>query len=265
MSFGFTTRAAAGAADETGTVPAARYSLKASAGILMRPRVGPPPVGLNGMTGLYAGEQDMFAFLIDPTGWCEIEGEAFAPGFFVWNSEVGKRSVGISTFWFQAVCRNHIVWDATDVVEVTRNHTGKVGEALSEIRRAVEQLVEKRDQRRDGFVLVIRKAMSEKLGDDTDEVLKVLSEVGIGKTLAKAALESGRVQGRFTVFSVVDALTRMAGEFTNAGDRLQADQQAAKLLNLVAGRRGQKPQLEVSHAGRAAGEDDGRAPTALAA
>ncbi len=35
-------------------------------------------------TGLYRGEQDMFVFLIDPTGWTEINGEAFAPGFFLW-------------------------------------------------------------------------------------------------------------------------------------------------------------------------------------
>ena len=91
-----------------------------------------------GGTGLYCGEQDLFCFLIDPTGWAEIDGEAFAPGFFVWNSEVGKRSVGISTFWFQAVCANHIVWDAVEVVEFTRKHTGKVGEALGDIRRIVE-------------------------------------------------------------------------------------------------------------------------------
>ncbi len=52
----------------------------------------PPQKGMNGATGLYAGEQDMFAFLIDPLGWCEINGEAFAPGVFVWNSEVGKRA-----------------------------------------------------------------------------------------------------------------------------------------------------------------------------
>jgi len=68
----------------------------------------PPPVGADGKTGLYAGEQDLFCFLIDPTGWAEVDGEAFAPGFFVWNSEVGKRSVGVQTFWFQAVCRNHV-------------------------------------------------------------------------------------------------------------------------------------------------------------
>ena len=97
----------------------------------------PPQKAMTGGTGLYAGEQDMFAFLIDPTGWAEIDGEAFAPGFFVWNSEVGKRSLGIETFWFQAVCQNHIVWDAVEVVEFTRKHTANVGDSLAEIRGLV--------------------------------------------------------------------------------------------------------------------------------
>lgn len=48
----------------------------------------PPQQGCNGATGLYAGEQDLFLFMIDPSGWAEIDGEAFARGFFAWNSEV---------------------------------------------------------------------------------------------------------------------------------------------------------------------------------
>ncbi len=187
-----------------------------------------------GGTGLYCGEQDMFCFLIDPTGWAEIDGQAFAPGFYVWNSEVGKRSVGISTFWFQAVCRNHIIWDATEVVEFTRKHTGKVGEALGDIRRIVAALVEKRDARKDGFTAVIRKAMETKLGDDAEEAMKALNRAGITKSLAKRALEVAGEHGRFTIFAVVDALTRIARELPNAGDRTDADQKAAGLLALTA-------------------------------
>jgi len=190
----------------------------------------PPQAGGNGATGLYAGEQDMFAFMIDPTGWAEIDGQSFAPGFFVWNSEVGKRSLGISTFWFQAVCRNHIVWDAVEFVEVSRKHTASVHEALVDVRRAIEQLVAKRDARKDGFVRVVRKAMQEKLGDDAEDVMKVLAANGITKPLAKRALESAKVHGAFTIFALVDALTRMAQEEQNAGDRLAADESAAKLL-----------------------------------
>jgi hypothetical protein len=193
----------------------------------------PPQVGANGATGLYAGEQDLFCFLIDPTGWVEIQGEAFAPGFFVWNSEVGRRSLGIQTFWFQKVCANHVVWDATEVVEWTRKHTARVGEGLSEIRRIVEGLVAKRDARKDGFAKVIKRAMGTSLGADAEEALKALTKHGLGKAVAKAALDVAAAQGSFTVYSVVDALTRTARGYRNAGERLEADLQAASLLSLV--------------------------------
>lgn len=193
----------------------------------------PPQKGMNGATGLYAGEQDMFAFLIDPLGWTEIDGEAFAPGFFIWNSEVGRRTLGIETFWFQAVCQNHIVWDATEVTSWTRKHTAKVGDGLSEIRKIIAGLVEKRDQRKDGFLKVVRKAMETKLGTDAEEVMKELTKKGFTRAVAKKAAEIAQENGRFTIFSIVDALTRMSQEAEYAGDRIEADQKASSLLQLV--------------------------------
>ena len=193
----------------------------------------PPQVGLNEATGLYAGEQDLFCFLIDPTGWVEIEGEAFAPGFFVFNSEVGKRSIGIQTFWFQAVCQNHIVWDAVEVVEYTRKHTSGVHDALREIRRLVEQLVEKRDSRRDSFARVIANAMQTKLGDDADEVLQHVLQHGVSRSVAKKALEIATQEGRLTIFALVDAITRVTGKFEYIGSRNDADQKAGSLLDLA--------------------------------
>ena len=193
----------------------------------------PPQAGFKGATGLYCGEQDLFCFLIDPTGWAEIDGEAFAPGFFVWNSEVGKRSVGIQTFWFQAICQNHIVWDAVEVIDFTRKHTARVGDALGDLRRHIEQLVAKRDERRDGFARVIRKAMTERLGDDAEAVMKELAKHGLSRGLAKQAVE-GVAGGRFTIFALVDALTRLAQQVEYAGDRTAIDVQAAALLALAA-------------------------------
>ena len=188
---------------------------------------------------MYCGEPDMFCFLIDPTGWAEINGEAFAPGFFVWNSEVGKRSVGVQTFWFQAVCQNHIVWDAVEVMDFTRKHTANVYEAVADIRGIIARLVETRDahkrdlSRRDGFVLVIKKAMETQLGSTSDEVLKVLTKQGITRTLAKEALEVAGRHGAFTIFAIVDALTRISRKLANAGDRSVVDQKASALLSLA--------------------------------
>lgn len=192
-----------------------------------------PPVGCNGGTGLYCGEQDLFAFVIDPTGWTEIGGEAFAPGFFVWNSEVGRRSLGIQTFWFQAVCQNHIVWDAVEVVEFTRKHTGSVRDSLHEIRRLIETLVLKRDARRDGFAKALGRAMQESLGSDADDVMKELMRHGIPGSLATEAIAIARQHGRFTIFALVDALTRLTQRLKYAGERAEADSKVAALLTLA--------------------------------
>ena len=51
--------------------------------------------------------------------------------------------------------------------------------------------------------------------------------------MAKRALDIAATQGRFTIFSVVDALTRMAGEIANAGDRSELDSKASRLLALA--------------------------------
>ncbi len=193
----------------------------------------PPPVGVNGATGLYCGEQDLFAFLIDPTGWAEIGGEAFAPGFFLWNSEVGRRSLGVKTFWFQAVCQNHIVWDATEVAEFSRKHTANVHDGLTGIRDLIANLVETRDRRRDGFVTLMKKAMEQRLGEVPDEVVALLRTRGFTRSLANQAVELAVSNGRLTIFSVVDALTRLAGRLPNAGDRVAVDERAASLLSLA--------------------------------
>ena len=194
----------------------------------------PPPKGFNGATGLYAGEQDTFVFLIDPTGWIDIGGENFAPGFFCFNSEVGRRSVGITTFWYQEVCQNHIVWNCADVASVSRKHTRNVGDALSEIRMAIGQLVERRDAARDQFALLLRKAMAEPTGDK-EETLHILADHGVSRQLAKKAVELAEGRGkRFTIWSMVDALTQLSRDSKYAASRVEADERASALLALAA-------------------------------
>lgn len=195
----------------------------------------PPQTAMDGVSsGLYCGEQDLFAFMIDPTGWAEIDGEAFAPGFFVWNSEVGKRSLGIQTFWFQKVCQNHIVWDATEVVDFSRKHTANVRDGLNEIRCILETLVARRDERRDSFAAVMKKAMVERLGSDAEEVANVLSAEKIPRSLIKDAMEIAQRHGGFTIFALVDALTKLSQKISYAGDRTELDSRIGQLLALAA-------------------------------
>lgn len=122
-----------------------------------------------------------------------------------------------------------------DVVEFSRKHTGNVGESLGEIRRIVEGLVAKRDERKDGFVKTIEAAMREHVGADQDEARTFLTKHGINRSFVKRAVQRVSAQGQpFTIWTLVDALTQLTGEITLAGDRTEADQKAAKLLALAA-------------------------------
>ena len=194
----------------------------------------PPPKGFNGATGLYGGEQDMFCFLIDPTGWTEIDGEAFAPGFFLWNSEVGCRSVGIETFWFQAICArttsSGTPWKSSSSPASTRPTSTRPSAKSA---RPSRRWSASGTNAATASCKAIRHAMETKLGDDAEEVQKVLSQNGVARSLAKEAIAIAQEKGRFTIFAMVDALTRIAGRMVNAGERLGVDQKAAQLLALA--------------------------------
>jgi len=69
-------------------------------------------------TTLYASDRDMFVFLADEENRIELPNRragrfgSFARGFFVWNSEVGKTTLGAGFFLFDYVCCNRIIWGA---------------------------------------------------------------------------------------------------------------------------------------------------------
>jgi hypothetical protein len=184
--------------------------------------------------GLYCGEQDMFWFLIDPTGWTEIDGEAFAPGFFLWNSEVGRRTVGIQTFWFQAVCQNHIVWDAVDVVEFSRKHTANVHEALAEVRQLIERLVTKREptSATASCRSSTRCEHSIRRGPRTRPV-KVLGRHGIPRKSGHQRPGTGSQVRSVVHLSVVPPLTEMVSRYRGRRDRTTLGHQDSLLLSLA--------------------------------
>ena len=153
---------------------------------------------------------------------------------FAWNSEVGKRSLGVQTFWFQQICQNHIVWDAVSVVDWSRKHTGNVHDSLTDVRRIIGDVVSKRDERKDGFAKVIAKAMQSMVGD-AEEATKLLFKHGIHRNLVKKAVARIGDEGKpFNIFTLVDMLTQLTQQLAYAGDRTEADAKISKLLALAA-------------------------------
>ena len=76
--------------------------------------------------------------------------------------------------------------------------------------------------------------MHERLGADVDETIAELVKRGIGRSVAIKATEIAKEQRAFSIFALVDALTRLAGEVQYAGDRVEFDRDAGRLLALAA-------------------------------
>ena len=79
----------------------------------------------------------------------------------------------------------------------------------------------------------MKKAMETRLGSEAEEVAKVLFENGIPRNLVKKALEMAQAQGGCTIYSLVDAMTRLSQEIRFAGDRVDLDAKIGGLLELA--------------------------------
>jgi hypothetical protein len=195
-------------------------------------RFTPPPVGFNGATGIYGGDRDIFVFEIDAEVSLEIgEDGPLHPGYIVHNSTVGARMLGITTFYFQRVCANHIIHGVHGVAEFTAKHTSKIGEALDEVRRRLELLAGVDSGAHDSFVAAVKSAMKTPLGTSKEEATKALVKQGFAQRTAGLAAEGMK---EWTVWGAVDSLTRLSRTFRYTDDRVDADRQAARLLRLAA-------------------------------
>lgn len=102
-------------------------------------------------TTLYASDRDMFVFLADERNPIEIPNvrdssvpRTLARGFFISNSEVGAGTFRISTFLFDEVCENRIVWGAESVRLFKIKHTSRaplrvIEEAMPYLDQIVQQ------------------------------------------------------------------------------------------------------------------------------
>jgi hypothetical protein len=95
-----------------------------SGGKFFNPKAYDIATGAAKPSGLYASDRDVFMFMIDGGSLLDAGPRAqLNRGFIVTNSEVGARTFSLTTFFFNTVCGNHIIWGARDVREMRIRHT----------------------------------------------------------------------------------------------------------------------------------------------
>ena len=191
--------------------------------------------------GLYASDRDCFAFMV-LEGGVEIGGSVMNRGFFVSNSEVGDRAFSLTTFLYDAVCGNHIVWGASEVTEVRLVHRGRANTRwIGDLQRALQKYASNGTERERHLIM---SAIGRKIADTRDAVVEKLfkdKRLGLTKKSIESAwdwsVKEARLRGnKFapeSVWGMVCGLTRVSQECGWADQRVWIDQAAGRLLGMA--------------------------------
>lgn len=187
-------------------------------------------------TTLYASDRDMFVFLADETNRIEIPNRRggkpglMARGFFAWNSEVGAQTFGLSTFLFDYVCLNRIVWGAAEYSEVRIRHTASAPDKwLGEVVPALEAYAQSSTR---GITAAIEHAREARLDDVGAFLVKRFTK---GQAEAIKAVHLAEEQRPIeTLWDAVTGATAYARGVAYQDQRVQLERQAGQLLDLAA-------------------------------
>lgn len=187
-------------------------------------------------TTLYASDRDMFVFLADEKHRIEMPGRrdgqsgSLARGFFVWNSEVGKTSLGIGTFLFDYVCCNRIVWGAQQYAEVRINHTSKAPDRW--IEQAVPAIKAYADSSAQTITHAIELARAARI-EDVDAFLVSRRFTRNKANAIKAAHMNDEGRPIETLWDAATAVTAYARGVGYQDERVELEREGGRILDLA--------------------------------
>lgn len=201
----------------------------------------PAPAAFDGSRGLYLGDRDMFAFMVDnerrifETG----PGGGLSRGFFCWNGEVGDRSIGVMTFFYEFVCGNHRVWGASGMKElrVAHIHTSDA-KAWNKLAITLKHYAEASAEEDEAKVQAAR---TYEIGADKEAVLDVIFGKripGLTKSFLSTAFDKAEERVDWygnprSAWGLAGGITEIARDLPNADDRNALDKAATKIMELA--------------------------------
>lgn len=188
-------------------------------------------------TTLFASDRDMFVFLADEKNRIEVPNRrngqtgSLARGFFVWNSEVGDKTLGIGTFLFDYVCQNRIVWGAEGYEEIKIMHFKSAQDRwLEEVAPAIEAYAEKSTV---GIRKAIEDAREKRVsGDALDDFLSRRFTRGQVEGI-KAAHFADEDRPMENLWDVTTGVTAYARGIKHQDARVDLERRAGKIMAMA--------------------------------
>lgn len=201
----------------------------------------PAPAAFDGSRGLYLGDRDMFAFMVDNDRriFESLPGGGLSRGFFVVNSENGATSFRVFSFAYNHICGNHMVWGATNLKEVKIRHVGSADEkAFDNLYVELKTFCESSATDDE---LKVKKMRDYVIGKDLEEVLDTVMGLRISG-LPKSTVEAGYKLATEredwygapnTMWGLAGGITEIARDLPNANDRTALEASAGKLMEVA--------------------------------
>lgn len=192
---------------------------------------------------LYVSDHDMFGFLRmknvvlnQPVKSNAGERAPIYKGLIYSNSEIGSGSLFAMSFYYNEMCGNHIIWGASNVVELKARHVGTIRERTKGwdvlIRRYAEMSASADQQS-------IMKAAVTRIAATKEELLNALfgkRSIGLSRKTIEAAYNACLPEedgDPLTVWGWVQGATRHSQTVLYQDDRLKLDRAASKVLAMA--------------------------------
>ncbi len=196
-----------------------------------------PPVWEGGTGGIYRGDRDSFALLIEG-GSIVTDPSAAAGngpmyrGLLVKNSEVGASAVKIDCVLDRYVCGNHMLWGAVINRTFSRRHVGE--NAVRDTMREINQIARAwTDRSASQDEAIIRQLLDLELAHTEAAVIDELQAIGYTKADAKAAYDrcvTTENASPRSSWGIAQGTTRLSQDSGYQDERYELDQLAAKVL-----------------------------------
>jgi hypothetical protein len=190
-------------------------------------------------TTLYAGDRDVFLFLVDQTRPIEIgklpdgSPDLYFRGFYAWNGECGGVSNGVGTFLYRYVCCNRIIWGQKGFQRLSIRHTKNAAERfVREVMPALESFV---SGATDGVVSGLEFARQARIARDQDERLAFLTKLDLtpkqAETISQRVIDEEGHPAE-TVWDMIQGITSFARTIPWQDERVKVESVADQLLEM---------------------------------
>jgi len=184
---------------------------------------------------LYVSDHDMFAFVRNQTRTISEPGnpDGLQRGLIAENSEVGGGSLKLTRFLYREMCGNHIIWGASDVVEMSARHIGNVRDKMALWQAEITRYMNESASDDEAKIAAAKRKL---IGATKEEVLDALfgkRSIGLSRKTLDAGYEATQpdVDGDpRTPWGMAQGLTRFSQSQPYADKRTDIDRAAGRLL-----------------------------------